>query len=207
MYRYMSKNTPRSISKDSHPTYHGIGCSHPSQPSNCITQPPYKMARNIDSWQRKMITHMTCSKNRLTTSQMAKVAQCSERSITKIRKNLRLFGSARSPQVSVSRQPSIAPIMFDGLCDHLAEKPGLYVEEMAIFLRDEFNILPSSSSIKRALSHAGWTKKKAQQKAKEQNPQIRDLYQHKLSDFRSYHLVFVDESVCDKRIGYRRTGW
>ena len=28
-----------------------------------------------------------------------------------------------------------------------------------------------------------------------------------LSDFRSYHLVYVDESGCDKRIGFRRTGW
>ena len=113
---------------------------------------PYTMARSIDSWQRKMIIHMICSKNRLTTSQIAKVTQCSERSITNIRKNLRLFGSARSPPVSVGRQPSITPMMLDALCDYLAEKPTLYVEEMAIFLWDEFNILPSLSSIKRALS-------------------------------------------------------
>ena len=26
-------------------------------------------------------------------------------------------------------------------------------------------------------------------------------------EFRSYHYLFVDESSCDKRIGYRRTGW
>ena len=64
-----------------------------------------------------------------------------------------------------------------------------------------------SSRIKRALSQAGWTKKKAQQKAKEQNHQLRDFYHHKLSEFRSYHLVFVDESGGDKSIGYRRTGW
>lgn len=24
---------------------------------------------------------------------------------------------------------------------------------------------------------------------------------------RSFHLVFVNESGCDKRVGYRRTGW
>lgn len=179
----------------------------PPNLATAFTHTTDKMARNIYSWQCKMIIHMIYSKNRLTTSQMAKVAQCSERSITNIRKNLRLFGSARSPPVSVGRQPSIAPIMLDALCDHLAEKPTLYVEEMAVFLWDEFNILPSSSSIKRALSQAGWTKKNSQQKAKEQNPQLRDFYQHKLSEFRSYHLVFVDESGCDKRIGYRRTGW
>ncbi|BDD54855.1 hypothetical protein MAP00_009263 [Monascus purpureus] len=86
------------------------------------------------------------------------------------------------------------------------EKQTLYVEEMAIYLWDEFGVLPSPSSVKRALASAGWTRKKAQQKAREQNPELRDFYQHKLSEFRSYHLVFVDESGCDKRVGYRRSG-
>jgi hypothetical protein len=45
--------------------------------------------------------------------------------------------------------------MLDALFDHLAEKPGLYVEEAAIFLFDEFNMVPSIPSIKRALYQAG----------------------------------------------------
>lgn len=65
------------------------------------------------------------------------------------------------------------------------EKSGLYVEEMAIFLCEEFNILPPSSSTKQGLSRTRWMKKKAQQKAKEQNPGLRDFYQYKLSKF--YH--------------------
>lgn len=68
------------------------------------------------------------------------------------------------------------------------------------------NILPSLSTIQQALSQEGWTKKKYQQKAKEQNPKLRDFYQYKLSKFRSYYLVFVDESGCDKQIRFRRTG-
>jgi hypothetical protein len=28
-----------------------------------------------------------------------------------------------------------------------------------------------------------------------------------LSDFQSHHLVYVDKSGCDKRAGFRRTGW
>lgn len=36
---------------------------------------------------------------------------------------------------------------------------------------------------------------------------MRDEYFHFLSDFCSYHLVYVDESGCDKRVGFRRTGW
>jgi hypothetical protein len=37
----------------------------------------------------------------------------------------------------------ITSVMLDALCDHLAENPGLYVEEMALFLWDEFKVLPS----------------------------------------------------------------
>lgn len=165
------------------------------------------MARNLESWQREIIIHMMHSRKRLTTSQMAKVAKCTERSITNIRKNMRLFGSVRSPPISAGRPPSITSPMLDALLHRLTEKPCLYVEEMMIFLWDEFDVLPSPSSIKRALSREGWTKKKAQQKAKEQDPHLRDFYQHKLSEFHSYQLVFVDESGCDKRIGCRRTGW
>jgi transposase len=165
------------------------------------------MARNIDSWQRKAIVHMMESKKRLTISQIARAAKCSERTVTNIRKNMRLFGSPNPPPVPAGRPSSITPVMLDALRDHLHQNPGLYVEEMATFLWDEFNMLPSPSSIKRALAQAGWSKKKIRQKAKEQNPQLRGFYQHKLSAFRSYHLVFVDESGCDKRAGHRRTGW
>ncbi|KAJ5371882.1 hypothetical protein N7517_003888 [Penicillium concentricum] len=34
-----------------------------------------------------------------------------------------------------------------------------------------------------------------------------DYYLHNLSEFQSYHLVYVDESGSDKRVGFRRTGW
>lgn len=153
-----------------------------------------------------LIRDMICRKW-FTTAQIADAAECSERSIRNIRTNLRLFGSEGPPLNRGGRPRSITPSMLEALCDHLTGKPGLYLEEMAVFLYDEFGITASSSSIKRTLSSAGWTKKKAQQKAKEQNPDLRDFYFHRVSEFHSYQLVYVDESGCDKRIGFRRTGW
>jgi hypothetical protein len=50
-------------------------------------------------------------------------------------------------------------------------------------------------------------KKAAQQIAAKQNADFRDFYLYNLTQFQSYHLVFIDESGCDKRIGFRRTGW
>jgi hypothetical protein len=97
--------------------------------------------------------------------------------------------------------------MLEALCERLLEKPDLYQDEMAVFLWDEFRILVTTYSISRALASVGWSKKAARQIAKEQNAELRDYYLHTISSFQSYHLVYVDESGCDKRAGFRRTGW
>jgi transposase len=101
----------------------------------------------------------------------------------------------------------ITPFMLDALCDHLLEKPDLYLDEMADFLYNEFELLVSTYTISRALRSQGWTKKVARRIAQERNADLRNYYLHQLSDFRSYHLIFIDESGCDKRAGFRRTGW
>lgn len=164
------------------------------------------MAPNLPTWKREFIRDMILSGS-LTTSQMADAAECSERSITTIRSNLQLFGSTRAPRNPPGRRSTITPPMLEALCEHLLEKPGLYLDEMAVFLWGEFGILATISSISRALISKGWSKKTTQQRARECNADLRDAYFHLISEFQSYHLVFIDESGCDKRIGFRRTGW
>lgn len=66
-------------------------------------------------------------------------------------------------------------LLHEALCDYLTERPGLYLEETAAFLYDEFDISISPCSIKRTLSSHDWTKKKSQQKTNEQNPDLRDF--------------------------------
>jgi hypothetical protein len=67
-------------------------------------------------------------------SQMAEAAECSERSIINIRNNLRPFGNVRAPLTRVGRRRSTTPPMIQTLYDHLLKKPGLYVDEMVLFL-------------------------------------------------------------------------
>jgi hypothetical protein len=62
-----------------------------------------------------------------------------------------------------------------------------------------------TSSIRRALVAHNWSKKVSRQRAREQNPDLRESYLHNISDFHSYHLVYVDESGCDKRGGIEFT--
>jgi hypothetical protein len=56
--------------------------------------------------------------------------------------------------------------MLDALCKYLLEKPGLYQDEMVLFVLDEFNTHVTASSIGRALKSRGWTKKTIRRIAK-----------------------------------------
>lgn len=93
------------------------------------------------------------------------------------------------------------------LCDRLLAKPHMYLDEMAMFLFNEFDVLFTTHSIRRALASVMWSKKAARRVAQQRNADLRDFYLYQLSDCRSYHLVYVDESGCDGRVGLRRTGW
>jgi hypothetical protein len=97
--------------------------------------------------------------------------------------------------------------MLETLLDLLREWPHLHLDEMAIFLWEKFDELLSKSTISRALASAKWSKKVARRIAKEQSADLRDMYLYDLSAFEPYHVVYVDESGCDTRAGYRRTGW
>lgn len=79
--------------------------------------------------------------------------------------------------------------MLNALCDQLIEKPCLYQDKMVVFLWDEFETLVTTPSFSRALAVNQWSKKAVRRIAKERNADLRD------------HLVYIDESGCDKRVG------
>jgi transposase len=87
----------------------------------------------------------------LTTTQMAKEAECSKVTIINIRRNLRKFGSVHTPPTRRGRKRTVTPLIIDVLCDHLSENPGLHLDEMAVFLWEEFRTMITTSSIRRVL--------------------------------------------------------
>jgi hypothetical protein len=54
-----------------------------------------------------------------------------------------------SPLIRGGRPRIISPVMLERLCDHLLEKPYLYLDEMVLY--DEFDVLASTYTISRAL--------------------------------------------------------
>jgi hypothetical protein len=85
--------------------------------------------------------------------------------------------------------------MLEALKQYLLGKPGLYLDDMAIFLSDEFEAVITSST-RRALASIGWPTKVARSIAKERNADLRDFYLYNLAAFRFHQLVYVDEPRC-----------
>ncbi|KAF6836800.1 hypothetical protein CMUS01_05280 [Colletotrichum musicola] len=97
--------------------------------------------------------------------------------------------------------------MQRALCDMLIKQPYMYRSEMADFLYRHFGTRISERSIGRTLRSIGWTRKTIRRIAQQRDDDLRDHYLHRISQYQSYQLVFVDESGCDRRAGYRRWGW
>jgi transposase len=133
------------------------------------------MAPNLTPSQHAIIHDMIVS-GTLSAPQMAEASRCSERSIKHIRSNLRYFGTTKAPHNGVGRRRSITPLMLQALQQHLLEKPGLYLNEIVVFLWDEFEVVVTAMSISRALRSIGWSKKVASNVAEQCNADLRDFY-------------------------------
>jgi len=106
--------------------------SHLPQRSDAWTVPSFYVQHgtktaSLKTWDDPR--YDTVLSDSLTTSQMAKAAECSKRSVINISNNLRRFGNVRAPPTQVGRRRSVTPPMLHALCDHLLEKPGLYISQ------------------------------------------------------------------------------
>jgi transposase len=143
-----------------------------------------------------------------TDDEVAKIAQCSTRTIRRHRSNYLVYGSTKAPSNGTGRPTTITPIMLSALREQLAVNSAMRLSDMATFLGEEFDVEVTRFSIRRALKKdAGWSKKVTQNIAQERNPDLRDDFIHDVSLFRSDQLVFVDESGAHRGIGVQRKGW
>jgi hypothetical protein len=94
------------------------------------------MAPNLAESQHAQIHDMLLSN--CPPVEIANAVGCSKRSVFAIKSNFRSFGSTKAPSNGVGRPQSITPPMLEALCEHLLGKPGLYQNEMELFLLDEF---------------------------------------------------------------------
>ncbi|KAK4119395.1 hypothetical protein N657DRAFT_540965, partial [Parathielavia appendiculata] len=140
-------------------------------------------------------------------NEIAEIAGCTDRAVRRIRSNLLRFGSTTAPPNGASRPKTVAPPMLTALFNQLSLNPCMRLEDVADFLRNEFDVDLTRFSISRALKKAKWSKKCTQNVARERNPDLRDEYMYEVSFLRSEQLVFIDETGVNKSIGIKRKGW
>ncbi|KAJ5901578.1 hypothetical protein N7495_002106 [Penicillium taxi] len=92
------------------------------------------MAPNLAAAKHEFINDMT--HRELSVWQMSQAAGC-------------------TPPNRGGRPRGITSVMLEALYDYLLEKPNLYLDEMAIFLWDEFDIQATKSGTSRALAFKG----------------------------------------------------
>jgi transposase len=146
------------------------------------------MAPRLAASQYDMIRDMIVSKS-LRAIDIAAAVGCSDRKIRNIQSNLHCFGSTIASCNGGGRRRYITPVMLDALRNWLLEKPGIYQDEMAVFLYNEFEVVVYNSAVSRALASIGWTRITTRQIPKERNADLRDYYLHNLSALQSHHLV------------------
>jgi transposase len=115
---------------------------------------PSKLSKSQRSLSRELILSGMYS-NR----EIAAAVRCDVRSVQRHCRNLRVFGSISGLPNPGGRNPKLTKPMIAALIRHLFEKPDLYLDEMAWFLWDEFQVSVSASTISKALHYAGWSKK------------------------------------------------
>ena len=138
---------------------------------------------------------------------IATATVCSVRSVQRIDANLRYFGATKAPANGAGRRRAITGPMLQSLCDQLLKRPDMYRDEMILFLRENFSTEVSRTTITRTLKSIGWSWKTNRRVASQRDADLVDLYLHNLSNYKSYQLVFIDESGADRRDGHRRKGW
>jgi hypothetical protein len=146
----------------------------------------------------------TLLKEGFETKLIASEASCSVHTVQRICLQRQQFEMPIPRANHVGCRSCITPPMRKSLCDILIKQPYLYRCEMADYLYHRFRKRISERSIGRTLRSICWTRTTIHRIAQQRDADLRDHYLHRISQYKSYQLVFVDESSCDGRAGHRR---
>jgi hypothetical protein len=149
------------------------------------------MAPQLDAAQHILIE--TLLNKGFETKLIASEASCNVRAVQRIRRKRQLFEMPIPRTNRVGRRSCITSPMRKAFFDKLTEQPYLYRCEMTDFFYRRFRKRISERSIGRTLRTMGWTRTTIHRIAQQRDADLRDHYLHKISQYKSYQLVFVDE--------------
>ncbi len=94
-----------------------------------------------------------------------------------------------------------------GILDFLIEYPTAYIDEVAAFVNEEYDIQTSRETIRKAMKNAHLTRKTISRIPTERDETLRRRWAIELCTMSAEQLVFVDESAANERTMNRRMGW
>lgn len=129
--------------------------------------------------------------------------EVSGRTLRRMRSSWKRWSSVYIP--FQSPHPGRDRILHDALQEelliYLDQRPMAYLDEMAWFLYDEFNVTLDESTIHRALHRLGWSRKNMRKIARQRNQDPRNAWFVRLTGWRADQLIFLDESAACERTG------
>jgi transposase len=127
----------------------------------------------------------------------------SRRTVERYRHSFNCYGLVSVPRDSNGGRPYILSDLYtQELLGFLAERPSAYLDEMAYFLMDEFDLVVSLPTIHRALKRSRWSRKVQRKIAAQRNAQLRSHWLLSvLPKYRPEQLIFLDESAACERTG------
>ena len=131
----------------------------------------------------------------------------SRRQITRMRRYWRKYGEVTKPGGAHGRPLLLQEEHQSTLLLYLEDRPTAYLDEMAWFLFDEYDIICSEMTVWRNLHRLGWSRKKGTKVAKERNERLRDDWALRLGDWDANQLIYIDESASNERTGDRKYAW
>ncbi len=125
------------------------------------------------------------------------------------RKKLATFGDIITPPTAPrGTKRKIHAAAQEALADQLAVNPTMYLDEMQVWLEEEWDLDVSVSTISRCLKRMKKTHKKSERVNDGRDPALRAAWLYKISQYyKANQLVVVDESAATERAKDRRWGW
>lgn len=125
------------------------------------------------------------------------------RTVRRMRKTWKEWDMVYIPNQVVKPGPrhKIDDLLQEELLIYLDSRPMAYLNEMAWFLYDEFDVRVDETTVWRSLQRLGWSRKNMRRIARQRNRLLRNEWFARLAGWRADQLVFLDESAACERTG------
>ena len=122
--------------------------------------------------------------------------------LNRMRRNWKEFDLLYIPkEAPIGRPRSISEAHQEELLIYLDSRPIAYLDKMAWFLFNEFELIVDETTIWRCLHRLGWSRKNMRRIAKQRNQDLRNRWMVRLTGWRASQLIFLDESAACERTG------